>query len=98
MVLTTPRYPNVSVTQEGVVSEDVRKALSNLVNYVERNTCQHEETHRGGFLWTICDECGRRWADDQGGFVPYFDPPELAQAKRVLFGNETMIADDTGAL
>lgn len=36
-------------------------------------TCEHEDTHRGGAIWTICDQCGKQWADDEGGFQP--DPP-----------------------
>ncbi len=36
-------------------------------------TCEHEDTHRGGSIWTICDQCGKQWADDEGGFKP--DPP-----------------------
>jgi hypothetical protein len=36
-------------------------------------TCEHEDTHRGGAIWTICDQCGKRWADDEGGLKP--DPP-----------------------
>jgi hypothetical protein len=63
---------------------DVKAALIALVNHVERETCQHEDTHRGGVIWTICDGCGKKWADDRGGFVPYSDPPALAEAKRVL--------------
>jgi len=32
--------------------------------------CDHAYTHRGGAIWTICDDCGKRWADDKGGFKP----------------------------
>lgn len=35
--------------------------------------CEHNYTFRGGSIWTICDECGKEWADDEGGFKP--DPP-----------------------
>jgi len=56
------------------VDTAVRDALENLVDYVERNTCRHENTHRGGVLWTICDDCGMKWADDRGGFPGYATP------------------------
>lgn len=48
------------------------------------NTCLHEETKRGGTIWTICCYCDKKWADDEGGFVPRVDAPEVATARRVL--------------
>jgi hypothetical protein len=62
------------------------KALAALLDRWDRETCVHEETHRGGFIWTICNQCGRKWADDEGGFVPYSDPPEVAQARFLCEG------------
>ena len=50
----------------------------------DRHTCTHETPHRGGFIWTICDDCGREWADDRGGFVPYSDPPGIAALRAAL--------------
>jgi hypothetical protein len=50
----------------------------------DRNTCTHEDTHRGGLIWTICDGCGRKWADDEGGFQPYSDPPGIAGLRAAL--------------
>ena len=44
-----------------------KKVLSDLIDYANTNTCLHEETHRGGVLWEICDVCGMKWADDEGG-------------------------------
>mgnify|MGYP003575130309 CR=1 FL=1 len=64
----------------------VREALAALLDHVDRETCTHEETHRGGFIWTICDQCGRKWADDQGGFVPHTDPPAVARARLICEG------------
>jgi hypothetical protein len=61
-----------------------REALSNLLEHIDRETCIHEETHRGGVIWTICDSCGRKWADDRGGFVPYCDAPAVAEARKIL--------------
>jgi hypothetical protein len=55
--------------------------LRAVLKLYDRNTCTHDETHRGGAIWTICDGCGKQWADDRGGFVPYVDPPEIAAAR-----------------
>lgn len=55
-----------------------------LVKLHDLNTCTHEETYRGGAIWTICPQCDRKWADDQGGFVPYADPPAVQQARALL--------------
>lgn len=57
-----------------------RKALDDW----DRHTCTHEDTSRGGFLWTICDGCGAKWADDEGGFQPYSDPPGIAGLRAAL--------------
>jgi ribosomal protein L37AE/L43A len=62
----------------------LRDALKNLVSYAERSECQHENTHRGGAIWTICDDCGGKWADDQGGFKPYCEPVEITAARQAL--------------
>lgn len=50
------------------------EALAKMLHRDERNTCRHEETHRAGYLWEICETCGMRWADDEGG-RPEFTPP-----------------------
>lgn len=63
---------------------DERAALADLLEYVDRNTCTHEDTHRGGAIWTICDGCGMMWADDKGGFVPHQDAPAVAAARAAL--------------
>jgi hypothetical protein len=44
--------------------------VTEALKYADMEICRHEETHRGGVLWTICDACGMKWADDQGGFKP----------------------------
>jgi len=62
----------------------LREALKNLLDRDERYTCQHEETHRGGFLWEICDCCGAKWADDMGGKTEWKDPPEWVAAHAAL--------------
>jgi hypothetical protein len=64
----------------------MREALTGLLNHVDLNTCEHEETKRGGAIWTICCNCGQQWADDEGGFKPYTDPPPVASARTALEG------------
>ena len=66
---------------------DFRGALESLLRYVDRETCAHEETHRGGAIWTICDGCGKQWADDDGGFQPHRDAPAVAAARALLAGS-----------
>ena len=61
-------------------------ALRDLLSYVERNECQHEDTHRGGAIWTICDGCGMKWADDKGGFRPYAESKPITDARAALAG------------
>ena len=72
-----------SDVEAGVVG-DLVEAAKALLKYAERNECHHEETHRGGFIWTFCDGCGQRWADDRGGFQPYEEPAEFEAARAVL--------------
>ena len=50
----------------------------------ERNTCQHENTERCGFLWEICLDCGYKWADDEGGKPMWKDPQAWVDASAVL--------------
>jgi hypothetical protein len=50
----------------------------------EATTCQHESTHRGGSIWEICDECGAKWADDEGGKPAWTDPPEWVKARTAI--------------
>ena len=65
-------------------SQDEWKTLAkDLLREIERQTCAHEETHRGGFLWEICDACGAKWADDEGG-KPEFKWPEVVEKARAM--------------
>jgi len=65
---------------------ELEAALRDLLSYVERNECQHEDTHRGGAIWTICDGCGMKWADDKGGFRPYAESKPITDARAALAG------------
>lgn len=62
----------------------IRKAL----DYADGAICRHDSTHRGGVIWTICDECGCKWADDEGGFKASSWPPLLDAAYGVIATHE----------
>ena len=49
--------------------------IKDLLMFMEKEVCPHEETHRGGYLWEICNHCGNKWADDEGG-KPEFKYPK----------------------
>lgn len=55
-----------------------------LLDHVDTNTCLPETAHRGGAIWTICSDCGRKWADDDGGFKPHVDPRPVKLARAAL--------------
>lgn len=53
----------------------VKRAL----DYADSMICPHDNRERGGVIWTICQDCGAKWADDEGGFKP--SPwPEMLEA------------------
>lgn len=60
------------------------EALEKLLCRDMMNTCQHEETHRVGAIWEICDQCDAKWADDQGGKPEWKDPDEWTLAESAL--------------
>ena len=69
------------------MSMEMNKALDllhGLVREVERKTCCHEETHRGGAIWEICDSCGAKWADDEGGKPEFAWPESVEKAREFL--------------
>lgn len=69
------------------MSMEMNKALDllhGLVSEVERKTCCHEETHRGGAIWEICDSCGAKWADDEGGKPEFAWPESVEKAREFL--------------
>lgn len=70
-----------SLDADGIIKKTM-DALRNLLTYAEQNTCTHESTHRGGAIWTICDDCGEKWADDEGGKPRYKEPIEFTRARR----------------
>jgi hypothetical protein len=54
------------------------------LGYAERQQCLHEETHRGGAIWEICDMCGSKWADDEGGKPKRSEPKEITHFRAIL--------------
>lgn len=62
----------------------VLAALQGLLDYVDRQTCTHEDRARAGTNWTVCAACGRKWADDEGGFKTHADAPEVERARAEL--------------
>lgn len=65
-------------------SEGWRDLMRDLVNHIDRNTCTHEETYRGGAIWEICRHCGAKWADDEGGKPEFSDPVYVEAARAML--------------
>ena len=61
-------------------------ALEAVLKHAEEHIpeCLHEDTHRGGAIWEICDQCGAKWADDEGGRPEWKEPPEWAMARAAL--------------
>lgn len=59
----------------------LREALTQLLSYAERQICAHDNTHRGGAIWEICDDCGAKWADDEGGKPEFKWPNEIEAAR-----------------
>ena len=62
------------------MTEAFIKAGKVLIQHIELETCLHEDTYRGGTIWTICKDCGMKWADDEGGFVPHEYPKAVQEA------------------
>ena len=72
---------NAAPAPSSLAGGEVLKAL---LDYIDIQTCTHESTKRGGAIWTICEDCGRKWADDEGGFKPHVDAPAVAAAREYL--------------
>lgn len=63
---------------------ELAESLHALLDQYDFSTCLHENTYRGGVIWTICSDCGEKWADDEGGFVPYEEPDYITRARDLL--------------
>jgi hypothetical protein len=64
--------------------ERLEGALRGMLNRDIENTCQHEDTYRGGAIWEICCSCNAKWADDEGGKPEWRDPQEWDEARAAL--------------
>lgn len=60
--------------------------LEALLAHIEESTCTHDNTHRGGAIWEICDDCGAQWADDRGG-KPVFKWPDCVEETRAILAS-----------
>lgn len=65
-----------------VTKKMLRAALAGMLKAYDPK-CEHKETHRGGAIWTICDECGAEFADDRGG-IPVVDNSAHNEARALL--------------
>lgn len=63
---------------------EIRDSLNQMLCQRENDTCQHEETSRGGTIWEICNQCGCKWADDEGGRPEYKTPKDITQGYETL--------------
>jgi len=72
----------ISAPYEFIIGELVG-ALDAVESLARRNICAHEDTHRGGAIWEICDLCGAKWADDEGGKPEFREPVEFEMAEAV---------------
>lgn len=64
--------------------QELAESLHALLDNYDFTVCRHENTSRGGTLWTLCDDCSESWADDKGGFVPYKEPDFITKARDLL--------------
>lgn len=74
-----------------------RDVLAGLVKEIEHKTCDHGDTYRGGNIWTICQSCGKEWADDNGG-KPEFKWPECVESARAILAAPQQAAEPVGWL
>lgn len=87
--------PTETLTCTSAFIMDVIRVVSRLIKYAEINTCPHEETRRGGAIWTICDGCGMKWSDDEGAPKPHQTPFEIVSAEKMIKSLETILEADS---
>ena len=62
--------------------------------------CYHDDTERLGAIWTRCNQCGKKWADDeaqpaqQGDAVAWAD--EIIDDLHALYDSEMITENDSG--
>lgn len=72
------------LTESQARERALRDSLTKLVSYSSAQVCLHETTHRGGAIWEICEDCGAKWADDEGGMPEPSVPKQIVDAYAVL--------------
>jgi ribosomal protein L37AE/L43A len=85
-VATYGRLHNFARAIEDKVRKQDTELIRQMLAYIESITCTHENTHRGGIIWEICDDCGAQWAIDRGG-KPLFKWPDVVKAARARLEN-----------
>ena len=85
-VATYGRLHNFARAIEAEVRKQDTELIRQMLEYIEQNTCQHEETHRGGAIWEICDGCNAQWVDDYGGKPNFAWAPIVLAARARLEG------------
>jgi hypothetical protein len=64
----------------------LEEALHRAIGLAQKHVCLHEDTHRGGASWEICNDCGMKWHDSDGGREGYVnkDAEELDSLMELL--------------
>lgn len=47
-------------------------------------TCEHGTLRRCGAIWTFCEDCGKQWSDDEGGYKPHSSNTIIAEIEAIL--------------
>ncbi len=86
----TPEAQDALDSEERLKAEvrRLRAAVEEAIRIGQGAICPHEERHRGGSIWEICDACGAMWADDRGGFRPDPDLAKLEALRARVFNPE----------
>lgn len=66
------------------MSNILREMAQQALEFMKSQECQHENTHRGGAIWEVCDDCGAKWADDRGGKPNYREPKAITDLRTAL--------------
>jgi hypothetical protein len=77
-----------------VHAKKLRDALDGLLSKSMKDTCCHDETirlMRGTTLYDECNQCDAVWKVEKGGKPKWVDPPEWAEAKKVLAATEYLL-------
>ena len=88
MITQEKNISDKRMINDKIIIYNLINILDQVVEYAESQRCPHESTHRGGSIWEICDRCGVRWADDEGGKpINVGDPPEIIKKAYDILNN-----------